>query len=234
MLLAIFLLSCDDHIGEEVTLYTGTEPFYAVELNGVFDVYLVQDTAFGVRVSAHEDIIENIKFDLDTGILRIENESMLKWAAPEKNKVKLFIHADRLSVLWPNETCYIKTLTPVISDDFNIIMGHNPKLAVIDLELDCGNFRYWNNHQCGGKVTLRGRFGSATIQIYGLMTVDAAALSTNYAFVENNSKGDCHVSVSEQIEYSIRSVGDIYLYGDPREIIAHELSSSGVLIEMPR
>ena len=234
MLLAVFLQSCDGYVGEEATLYRSTEPFYAVELNSVFDVYLVQDTAFGVRVSAHEDIIENIKLDLDTGILRIENESMLKWAAPEKNKVKLFIHADRLSVLWPNETCYIKSLTPVISDDFNIVMGHNPKLAVIDLELNCGNFYYWNNHQCGGKVTLRGQSGSATIQIYGLMSVDATALSVNHAYVDNNSKGDCHVWVQEQIEYSIHSVGNIYLYGDPAEIIAHELTSSGILIEMPR
>jgi hypothetical protein len=231
-LFVCLLLSCEEPGVEESTLYKSTAPFYAVELNSVFDVYLVQDTAYGVEVTAHQDIIENIKFKLDTGILRIENESRMKWVRPGKNKVKVVIHADRLSALWPTETCYIRTLTPIISDNFQIIMGHNPKLAVIDLDLDSKYFHYWNNHQCGGKVTLRGHSDDAVIQIFGLMTVDAVSLSTNNAFVENNSKGDCKVQVLDKIEYSIRSVGDIHLYGNPGEIIANELTSSGTLIKM--
>jgi hypothetical protein len=187
---------------------------------------------YGVEVSAHEDIIDNIKFKLDTGILRIEHKSRMKWMRPEKSKVKVYIHADRLSVLWLNETCYIKSIGPVISDNFEIIMGHNPKLAVIDLDLDCDYFFYWNNHQCGGKVTLRGHANHAAIQIFGLMKVDAVSLAINDAFIENNSKGNCEVQVHDKIEYSIRSVGDIYLYGNPEEIIAKDLTSSGALIKM--
>ena len=228
-MLICLLVSCDD--GEFSERYETLVPFHTIELNSVFDVYLVQDTVYGIRISAHENVIKNVLLSVDTGILRISNESRIKWMSPESNKVKLFIHAENFYEIWPNETCYIKSVKPIISDEIRLIMGHHPKLSQIDLDLDCNSFLYWNNHQCGGKVTLKGRTTKLFIYSYGLMTVEADKLNTEFAVVENNSKGDCKVSVADKLEYSIRGVGNIYLSGQPREIVRGEVSSSGRLIE---
>jgi hypothetical protein len=227
----LFLASCDEEpetgsVSEELV------PFHGLELNGVFEVYLIQDVNFSLRIEGDKDILKHVVFSVDEGILKVMNATSFKWMDPEGNKIKLFVTADRLSHVWPNETCRIESLNPIIADEFHIVMGHPPKLAEIDLELDNELFYYWNNHQCGGKVTLRGKTSRLMAYTFGYMSINAGALATGHAVIENNSKGDCEVQVRDKIEYSIRSVGDIYLYGNPEEIIAKDLTSSGALIKM--
>jgi hypothetical protein len=155
-----------------------------------------------------------------------------KWLSPEGNKVKLYITSNLLYEILPNATCSITTVNPIISDEFRIVMGHSPKLTEINLTLACKSFLYWNNHQCGGKVTLSGQADNVFLYAYALMSIDAGQLNTQYAFVENNSKGDCEVFVNDVLEYSIRGVGNIYVRGNPREVVLHEQTSSGRLIDL--
>jgi hypothetical protein len=223
---------CVDEQFDEVSAYHELSPFGILELNSVFDVNLVQDTTFGVEVVGHEKIIGNISLKVVDGILTISNESRGKWLRPEYNKVKLYVHAIDLYEVRPNATCAIRTVNPIVNEEFRLIMGHRPKLSEIDLELDCGAFLYWNNHQCGGKVILRGKAEEVIAHTYGLMSFDASQLNTDYAWIENNSKNDCQVSVNNKFEYSIRGVGNIYLSGDPPEVILHERTSSGTLIKV--
>lgn len=231
MLLTIFI-SCDENGIEEGTFYERLLPFTTLELNSVFDVYLIQDTIYAVKIVGNPQVIKNIRFKVENGILRISNDSRGKWLQPEENKVKLFISSNRLSQIFPKETCYIETVNPIITDDFSIIQGNKPKLSQINLTLDCGTFFYWNNYQCGGKLTLSGKTKNLIVYSFALMSVNARELRTDYALIENNSKGDCEVFVTNMLEYSIRGVGDIYLHGNPNEIIANEQTSTGQLIQL--
>lgn len=234
LLLTMFglLISCNDEGFEETTLKQGLSPFSTVEINSAFDVYLVEDTIYALNIVGHENVIKNIEFKVENEILRITNESRVKWVMPDKNKVKLFIHSKTLREVWPNETCFITTVNPITVDEFRIVMGHNPKLSELNLELDCGSFFYWNNHQCGGKLTIRGRTKNLILSIFGLMSVNASELTTVNAGINNSSKGNCTVKVENRIEYRIRGAGNIYLYGNPEVIIPHEVTSSGQLIRM--
>jgi hypothetical protein len=137
------------------------------------------------------------------------------------------------SEVWPNETCSIRSVNTIVTRELRIIVGNRPKLTEIDLMLDCDKFYYWNNFQCGGKVVLRGSATYMELNLFALVSVDGRDLATHYAIIENNSKGDCEVDVSEQLEYSIRGRGNIYLHGSPVEIILDEQTSSGRLIEVP-
>ncbi|MEX2233039.1 MAG: DUF2807 domain-containing protein [Cyclobacteriaceae bacterium] len=226
------IISCDDDGLEEETLHESLSPFSTVELNSVFDVYLVEDTIYALNIRGHGNAIKNIEFKVENEILRISNRSRVKWIMPDKNKVKLFIHSKTLKEVRPNETCFITTVNPITADEFRIVMGHNPKLSRLDLELNCRTFYYWNNHQCGGKLTITGKAEDLMIYIYGLMSVDANELAADNVWIENNSKGDCNVRADKWIQYSIRGVGNIYLYGSPEVIIPQEVTSSGKLIPM--
>jgi hypothetical protein len=223
---------CFEHDLEESTLYYPTEPFSILELNSVFDVYLIQDTTFGLEMVGDASILENISIRIDSGTLSVTDESRGKWLQPERNKVKLYVRANQLYEIWSNASCSIQTVNPITSPVLRLIMGYRTKLVEIDLELDCGQFLYWNNHQCGGKVTLRGNTRELAAYTFSLMTFDASQLNTDYAWIENNSKSDCQVFVNDRIEYSIRGIGNIYLKGDPEEVILHEQTSSGTLIKV--
>ena len=63
-----------------------------------------------------------------------------------------------------------------------------------------------------------------------IMSVDAKNLVTEYALVENDSKGVCEVNVTNRLDYKIKGKGDIHLYGNPPEINEGEVSSTGKLI----
>jgi hypothetical protein len=231
ILLGLFA-SCHDDEALKSRRYAKLPEFYMMELNDVFDVYLIHDTTNAIEVQGHEDVITKVEFKVDTGILRISNEARVKWLAPEKGRIRLLIHSTALSSIQPNETCFITTINPIIVKDFRIVMGHRPKVTEINLELNCDSFYYWNNHQCGGRVTLSGNTKVLSVYSYALMTVDAGSLMADHARVENNSKGDVTVRVQNKLEYSIRGVGDIYLRGDPGEVIPDDVTSSGRLIKI--
>ncbi len=100
-----------------------------------------------------------------------------------------------------------------------------------NLELACNSFYYWNNFPTGGKLTLTGAVDILTLWNTAIMSVDAKELTARSALVDNSSKENCEITVLEKLEYSISGVGDIHLYGSPREIIENEISSSGRLIQ---
>ena len=105
------------------------------------------------------------------------------------------------------------------------------KLNEAVLQLNCTTFYYWNNHPCGGKLTLSGTVQNLRIWNFALMSVEAKDLTAYDALVENSSQGDCEVTVTGKLEYSIKNSGNIYLHGHPPQIVLKEKTSTGELIQ---
>jgi hypothetical protein len=215
---------------KESTRVEKLEPFSVLELEDVFEVYLIQDSIFSVSISGMGETPEHISIIRKYDTLNISNHAKSKWLHPETNKVRLFVHADRLSSIFAHATCYFETIDPIISDQFSLLMSGETKLMEGKLNLNCNSFLYWNSHLCGGKLTLTGNVNSLAVYTFATASVDASNLTANYVHVENNSKGDSKFFVTTQLEYSIRGTGNIYLYGNPPEIILAERTSSGQLI----
>lgn len=229
--LLLFSLSCKKEKFEETTLaYEDLTLFDEIQLNSVFDVFLTQDTIYSLKITGSDEIIKQVSYSIENHILSINNEYKPKWLAPKHNKVKLYISSNRPKKIIAKQTCYIETVNPIISDEFGIIMGN--KLNMANLELNCNIFYYWNDHPCGGKITLSGTTNILRIWNFAIMSIDARNLTTSYALVENTSKGDCEIVVTDKLEYSIHGTGNIYVGGEPNEIIAKEITSSGKLIEL--
>lgn len=225
-----FIMACDDGNGK-MSQHTVLSSFDIIEFNSVFEVYLTTDSIFSIKIEGHENTVKNISFNVEDSVLRVRNNARLKWLTPEDNRVKLYISSNHLREIRVKEMCYIETINTLVTDNLNLIIHPTPKLSEINMKLDCKQFFYWNNHQCGGKLTLSGKSNNLLIYSFALMSVDARALDTDYALVENNSKGDCEVMVRDKIEYSIRGTGNIYLYGAPKEIVLMEKMSTGKLIK---
>lgn len=233
-LLLIFGSACED----ELTMASRTESldeFSLIELNDVFDVYLAEGSENKIEIVADGKILPDIVVKNDSGKVSLSNRSTGKWISPADNRVSLYFSLvsgkkERDLVLIVNETCKIQSVNTIHLNAMQIINHPRPKLMEIDLSVDCNHFFYWNNFQCGGKVSLRGVAASVDIRSFAMMTVDASKLLVMNANIENSSKGDCRVNVSDKIEYSIYGTGNIYLSGNPPEIILKEKTSSGRLI----
>lgn len=226
--LALFF-SCSKEKRVELN-YVNLGSFKKIEFNSPFDVYLKEDTTFSIKIIGDEDKVGDIEFKLINNVLTFRNKSNSKLLTPTKNKIEIYINSKPLRAVDANETCNIRTLSPITSDSFYLILRN--KVNEATLELDCHLFQYWNSTPCGGKVTLYGKTDELSMLNYAIMSVDAKNLISTDASVENSSKGDFELTVINRFEYSIKGTGNIILYGSPKLIIPNKLTSSGRLIRL--
>jgi hypothetical protein len=220
--------ACEKPGMETQQLEAGLPDFREIRLSSTFELYLTEDTLFSIRIVADDDFIKHVVYEVIDSVLTLKVDSKRLWLKPKENKIKVFVHAHQLRLIHADETSYVTTTNPITSPEFGIIM--KSKLQEADLELNCNTFYYWNVHPCGGKLTLRGTVQNLKLWNEGLMSVDGSGLTTSYALMENKSKGDCRLHVTDKLEYSIFGQGNIYVAGDPPVLQAGLQTGSGQLI----
>lgn len=226
-LLPILLFSCSEKPNWKEK-HQILEKFETIEINSSFEIFLIQDTLYSVRIVADEDVVGNVEIKNEAGKLKISNKSTWKWLRPTTNKIKLYISGDKPSFLYVNETCKIETINPIISEKFGLIMAS--KLNEANVTLQCSVFHFFNNHPMGGKITLSGTTDRLKVWPTALVQIDARNLQTTVALVENSSKGDVHVRCSETLVYKISNTGNIYYYGMPNKFDFQGDNGNGELI----
>ena len=205
------------------------EVFDQIQLENAFDLFIIENSSYFAEIIADEKIIEHISFRVENKVLYIANNRKVKWRAPTKNKIRIDVSALPLKKIQAEEGSNIQTKSPITSEEFRLALTGKANQAT--LELQAKKFLYWNNFPAGGKLTLSGKVDELALWNFALMSVDAKNLVAKTALVENSSKGNCLVNITDQLEYSIMGEGNIVLYGNPAELIEKELSSSGRLIQ---
>ena len=204
------------------------DPFEKIELNDAFELFVSEGNHYSIEIIGDKKIIDYIDVNVINKTLSIDDTRNIKWLSPQKNKIKIYVTSLPLKKITAAEGCNIQTLTPITSVECGLVLKGKSNQA--KLELDCNTFFYWNNFPSGGKVTLSGKTEMLKIWNFAIMSVDARDLTAQNANIENNSQGDCEVTVLNKLEYSISEKGNIHLYGNPSEIISNSISSSGRLI----
>lgn len=209
--------------------HTDIDPFHEILMNSSFDLYLTEGAEYSVRIVADEDIIEHITIDVTDSLLTIDNDKKFKWLTPTKNKVKVYVTSPPLKTVTANETCFVRTLTPITSHEFGMVFLNKANNA--DLELDCNIFYYWNNYPCGGTLTLNGACNVLKVWNVAIADVQAENLNAKEAEISNNSKGDCVVRVTDFLKYTVLGEGNVEVYGAPIDVVESEPSlGAGKLI----
>jgi hypothetical protein len=216
---------------EETVKRVGLTEFSYIEVNAAFDILLNETDSFYLEIAGDKQVVENVHYEVRGDTLYIENLSKWQWVSPKNNVPTITISSDHFTRLVANETCYTRTLTPITSDVFGLIMKSKANTA--SLELACRNFYFWNNFPCGGLLRLEGTVQNLTLNNFAIMRIEAKDLVAARATVNNYSKGNCSVYVTNKLEYSIHGLGDIYLYSQPAEIINNGVTSTGEFIIVP-
>ena len=229
IILSVVILGCSKS-KPSVKLFENLDYFNRIELEDSFEIHLIEGSTFTIRIEGDEDVIDKVEYEILDSVLSIKNTRSIKWVSPRKNKIKVYITSLPLEVVAAHQTCYITTDTPITSDEFGL--EFHGKANEANLELNGNIFYYWNNFQCGGKLTLSGSTNVLKLWNFAIVAVEASSLTANNAIVENSSKGDCIIKVNNKLDYAITGDGNIYLYGNPPIINETEVSTSqGQLIQ---
>lgn len=195
--------------------------FNKIEINGSFNVVLIKDAVNKLEVICDDKIIEDILFNISEHTLILSEEIKNKWLKPKIATPIIKVYYTDISEIVVNQTCYVTTENAIKQDYFGVVL--KSKANVANLNLDCKHFYYWNNYPSGGKLTLAGKTTELNIWNDAIMSVDASELTTEKALIENNSKADCIINVSDSLKYSISNVGNIINVSSPNniEILSH-------------
>jgi hypothetical protein len=227
VLLLILMSSCQKKM-EPGVINVALEEFDTLTLNSVFNVELIQGTTNSISIEGAEKIIEKVDFNIENNTLTLLNNFKGNWIYPKKNKITVKLTVNNLSRINANETCNIRTLNTLTGNEIGLVM--TSKLNEATFAVDCNSFYFWNNFPCGGKINLSGSTNELKIWNVALMSVDAKNLVSNVVSIENSSKGDCRINCIQKLTYSIKGEGNIYLSGDPTELLKIEETSTGKLI----
>ncbi|HKL39199.1 MAG TPA: DUF2807 domain-containing protein [Cryomorphaceae bacterium] len=226
--IAILLVYTSCSKDSEVVRTIELGEFKKIEFNDAFEVVFHTSEDFRIVATGTERFTEGLKTSFRGDSVVIDNKVKAAWLRPESNKVRLDIYCDSLSQIKANESCRISTGDTLRSDDLILIVGS--KLNIADLKVNCSVFGYYNVFPCSGVMTFSGKTDQLNIWNDALMEVEATALTTKRALVENRSGASCRVTVLDEINYSILNRGDIFLSGNPDFINMIEDSGEGELI----
>jgi Putative auto-transporter adhesin, head GIN domain len=229
VVISFFVLAtaCKKQKADTIKAFSLSE-FDTLQLESVFEVYLIQGNTNSIKLVGAQQIVENVSIEILNNTLKVSNAYKGNWLHPSNNKIKLYITVNQISKIIASESCQIKSLNALIGNEIGLIMSSKYNSA--ELELDCKTFYYWNNFPCGGQIKLSGNTNELKIWNVALMAIDARELKADIVSVSNSSKGDCKVTCSQKISYKITGSGNIYLKGNPSLIEKIEESSSGKLI----
>ncbi|MBK9983099.1 MAG: DUF2807 domain-containing protein [Saprospiraceae bacterium] len=222
-------VSCGKGDDELIVHQYDLPAFNSLQLDAVFDVEIIEDEHFSLQITGAAEVTRDLTYEVQNEKLIITNSNAKLWTHPKLDPPKLTISGTGLTRIEATETCNIKSLNTITTETFGILLGG--KLNFADLMVDCKSFYYWNTSPVGGRLILHGKAENIAIYNGALMEVDADNFPCNVATVYNGSKSDVHVFVRQKLDYSITGTGNIYLSGNPGEIVAGELYSTGRLIK---
>jgi hypothetical protein len=219
--------SCFKKAGDIVEREIQYDTFGVVHIEGVFNVELVQDTAYYVEAVAPEQVMRGIDFELYKDTLTCYNYNNCFWRR-DFDRPQIRIHFSDIRELNVFEASNIYS-TDSITDSFNFTVRSS--ISEADITFNCESVYFYINKTCGGKYIFRGKTKNAYLMNFNAGLFEMEELECKTATVLNYSTIDMSVNVVDLLHVGIYNSGNIRYRGQP-EIIIDSISSSGRAISI--
>ncbi len=219
---------CFQSAGEYATVKTSIEAFDALELRDYVQIELYDTTEYFVEITAPKNLIPDISTHVHEGKLKIENRNTCNFVRSFKNRIHVRIYAPRFTNIQNFGTGDIKCIN-AISDPIFKIENRNAA-GTIDLNLDADTITI-ATHTGVSDVVVRGNSNITNLFNQGLGTIDARALTTVDAFVNNSSINNVYVNSNGYFFAFIAFSGNIFYSGNPNHI-DQDIRGEGKLIRI--
>lgn len=209
----------EKEITHEVTL----DDFHSVELSGIFNVLLIQDSLDYIVISGSNSP-DRLTAVVTDSILIIDSrsKSMLNTSSND-----LEIHFSTLKSLVTRDPVNLRNRDTIRAENFHYdALG---EIAEARLVIDCDFFRLVGSGNTLGSLHLSGKARDCYFfNRYG-SRIFADSLRSRTTTVINESVGDVRVNASENILAFIHGPGDILYYGTPSVDIAEKKGTGNVI-----
>ena len=230
-IVALLTITCDSDkcfysTGKEISTIINTDTFKVIEIRGLFDVELAQDTTYYVEGNGGENVISNIEASVKKDTLTLYNYNSCFWMRKYKKPlVRIhFSDIDRVNVY---ESSYIFSKDSITN---NLYITFQTMMAQCDLTINNNWVFFYVHHFTSGKYVFRGKTKDLSYYDFYSSLVDASELKAETATIENYSITDNKVWVTDRLTAKIFNRGNILYKGNP-QIIIDTLASTGRVIK---
>jgi hypothetical protein len=217
--------NCVHDTGSMTTSHVETGYLKEMNINGIFDIFLVQDTVFFVDLKGGNKVLEYAQIRTNDSILSLYNTNSCSFLSDYK-RIGVYIHFAKMGNLNISEPCNVKSLNAITS---NFVVSVGSAIAEVDIELDNDNFFFYTNKQTAGSYLFKGRCNNCTLWGFYASKIDAANLKTRTMYVLNGSIADFEVNVAEKLYVEIHNSGNVIYSGSPIVQIDSLLGSGRVI-----
>ncbi len=197
--------------------------FHAVDVTGIFNLVLLQDSSDLLEISGKNNIGSiDAYINNDTLIIR---DPHIKSFNPYKNTLRLHF----------TDIKYLVTRDPVTLTCPDTIragtLGYDAigEIAEVRLKVVCNTLVIVNSANTLGFFHLSGKASTTSyFNRYGC-SIFADSLYVKNAIVRNESIGEVHVNASENLTVYINGPGNIFYFGDPVVTIAEKNGDGRVI-----
>jgi hypothetical protein len=210
---------------EEYEIFFDT--LHTVNIWGLFDVELIQDTVFKLVALAPEQVMEGLEFMKSNDTLDCYNYNNCFWRR-DLGRPKVKLHSAGIRNINLMESCFLYS-TDSIRGILQI--STRTEISEVDLILSTRYFSFYNNKTCGGAFRFAGKSDYTTIAGYNTAISNAKNLYSKRATIRNYSAIDMSINVQHKLTAWIFNSGNIYYSGQP-EVIIDSITGSGKLIHV--
>lgn len=218
---------CFYSTGEYTSKILVDNPFDTIEVWGLFNVELVQDTTCFVEALGGSNVVDRVEAEIVYSSLSLYNYNNCFWYR-DYEKVHLRIHFEDIKRILVHQTSLVYSVDSITD---NFIMEIRGAMAEADLVLNNGHIFFLGYMETGGLYKFRGKSENIRLEGYYTSVVDASELKSVTAEIRNYSISDYKVWVTDELKVQIHNRGNVYLKGSP-DIVFDSINSSGKLIHI--
>lgn len=211
LLFSFLIISCQEILfnDEESTRELSFENFNALEISGMYNIILIQDSANRLVITG-ENNIKSIDAVIKDDTLIIDDHKKMSFN-PARNT--LYIHFSNLKYMVTYDPVNVSNADTIKVKDFSYdAIG---EIEEVKLIVDCSYFMVTSSANTLGYFYCYGKsYKCAFVNRYGC-SIFADSLLCKNVEVTNESIGDVYVNASDYLEATIWGPGDIYYHGNP-------------------
>lgn len=206
--------------GSVVTRTVDLPAFDGVKSGYSCDIILTQGPIQKVEMEGQENILDNLRLDVDAGVLRIKYDRMVRRA----ENVKIYITIPKLTVATVSGSGDMETTNTFTGlDDLEVGVSGSG-----DLELDIEARHVYGKVSGSGDIELDGQADFLEVSISGSGGMDASDLTSNTCEVNVSGSGGATVYAREAINARVSGSGSVRYKGNPPQVSSKVSGSGGI------
>ncbi len=201
------------------------EDFNAVEVYGIYNIVLVQDSTNRLVITGSNDIYSVDAF-IENDTLIIDNH---KKFSLNQEKNRLILHFTNLFHIATHDPVNISNRDTILTDHFSY--NGVGEITEAELTINCNQLMVASSANTLGNFHFTGKTSYFALwNCYG-SGMFADSLVCREAYIYTESIGPVRINASEHIRTFIRGSGNIYYYGNP-VIDIEEKTGEGEIIKI--